>query len=50
MDIDYEVLPEGNFLERRSKTRVNGGPFFKRIRMIVEVEYFDIEILDSKAM
>jgi len=31
-------------------TRVNGGPFFKSVRMIVEVEYFDIEILDSNAM
>jgi hypothetical protein len=50
MDIDFEVLPEGNYIEKKSKTRVNGGPFFKRVRMIFEVEYFDIEILDSKAM
>jgi hypothetical protein len=50
MDIDYEVLLEGNRIERKSRTRVNGGPFFKRVRMIIEVEYFDIEILDSNAI
>ncbi len=46
MDIDFEVLPEGNYIRKRSKTRVNGGPFFKRIRAIVEEEYSDIEILN----
>ena len=50
MDIDFEVLPEGNRIERKSRTRVNGGPFFKHVRMIIEVEYFDIEILDSNAI
>jgi hypothetical protein len=50
MDFDFEVLPEGNFIERRIRTRVNGGLFFKSVRMIVEVEYFDIEILNSNAM
>jgi len=46
MDIDFEVLPEGNFIERRSRTRVDGSMILKRVRMLVEVEYFDIEILD----
>jgi hypothetical protein len=46
MDIDFEVLPEGKFIRRRSRTRVDGGLLFKRFRMIVEEEYFDIEILD----
>jgi len=46
MDIDFEMLPEGNYIRRRSKTRVNGGPFFKRVRAIVEEEYSDIDILD----
>jgi len=46
MDIDFEVLPEGNFIERRSRTRVDGGMILKRVRMLVEVEYFDVEILD----
>ena len=50
IDIDYEVLPEGNRIERKTRTRVNGGPFFKRVRMIIETEYFDIEILDSNAV
>jgi hypothetical protein len=46
MDIDFEVLPEGNFIRRRSKTRVNGGFLFKRTWMIFEEEYFDVKILD----
>ena len=50
MDIDFEVLPEGKFIRRRSRTRVDGGLLFKRFRMIVEEEYFDIEILDSSAI
>lgn len=50
IDIDFEVLPEGNRFERKTWTRVDGGPFFKRVRMIIEVEYFDIEILDSDAI
>ncbi len=43
-------LKKDNFIEKKSKTRINGGPFFRRVRMIVEVEHIDIEILDSKAM
>ena len=50
MDIDFEVLREGKFTRRRSRTRVDGGLLFKRFRMIVEEEYFDIEILDSSAI
>lgn len=46
MDLDFEVLPEGNYIRKRSKTRVNGGPFFKRIRAILEEEYSDINILN----
>ena len=50
MDIDFEVLPEGNFIRRRSRTRVDGGLLIKHVRMIVEEEYSDFEILDSNAM
>ena len=46
MDIDFEVLPAGYYIQKRSKTRVNGGPFFKRIRAIVEEKKSDIVILD----
>ena len=46
MDIDFEVLPEGNFIRMRSKTQVNGGFLFKRTRMIFEEEYSDVKILD----
>jgi hypothetical protein len=46
MDIDFEVFPGGNHVRKRSKTRINGGPFFKRVRAIVEEEYSDIDILN----
>jgi hypothetical protein len=46
MDIDFEVLPEGNYIQKKLKTRVDGGPFFKRIRAIIEEEKSDIVILD----
>jgi len=46
MDIDFEVLPEGNFIRRRSKTRVNGSFLFKRTWIIFEEEYFDVKILN----
>ncbi|MFC1838486.1 hypothetical protein ACFL1N_02820 [Thermodesulfobacteriota bacterium] len=46
MDIDFEVLPEGKFIRRRSRTRVNAGIIFKRFRAIIEEEYSDIKILD----
>ena len=46
MDIDFEVFPEGNYIQKRLKTRVNGGPFFKRIMAIFEEERSDIDILD----
>jgi len=46
MDIDFEVLPEGNYIRKRSKTRVDGGLFFKRIRAVIEEEYSDIDILN----
>lgn len=46
MDIDFEVLPGGKLIRRRSRTRVNAGIIFKRYRMIIEEEYSDIKILD----
>ena len=47
IEMHFEVLPEGYFVPRRSKTRVDGGFFFKRIRMIAEQEYFDYEIMHT---
>jgi hypothetical protein len=46
MEIDFQVLPEGNFMIRRFKMRVDAGLLFMRIRAIEEEEYFDIKILD----
>ena len=49
MDIDFQVLPEGNFMIRRFKARLDVGLLFIRIRAIIEEEYFDVKILDSKS-
>ena len=46
MDIDFEVLPEGKFFRRKSRTRVSGGILFKRFRVIAEEEYSDVKVLD----
>jgi hypothetical protein len=46
MDIDFEVLPEGKFFRRRSRTRVSGGMLFKHFRVIAEEEYSDVKVLD----
>ena len=47
MDMDFEVLPEGNFMRRRSKTRVKGSFLFKKFRLIIEEEYTDVEIFNK---
>ncbi len=46
MDIDFEVLPEGRFFRRSSRTKISGKILFKRFRVIAEEEYSDVEILD----
>ena len=46
MEIDFQVLPEGHFVLRRSEVRVDGRFLFKRIRAITEEERFDYKILD----
>ena len=48
MDIDFVVLPEGNYIRTKSKTRVNGSFLFKSFRLILEEEYSDVEISDSE--
>lgn len=45
MEMSFEVLPQGYFVLRKSMVRINGGIFIKRIRMTVEEEYSDYEIL-----
>jgi hypothetical protein len=46
MEIDFQVLPEGNFMIKRMKARVDAGLLFMRMRAIQEEEYFDVKILD----
>jgi len=45
MEISFEVLPEGYYVAKKTKMRVSGGIFIKHIRMEVEDEYSDYEIL-----
>jgi hypothetical protein len=46
MDLEFQVLPEGNFFIKRMKARVDGGLLFLRIRAIQEEEYSDFKILN----
>ena len=48
MEVEFQVLPEGNFMLKRVKARVDAGLLFVRLRAIEEEEYFDVKILDSK--
>ena len=46
MDIEFQVLPEGNFMIKRFKARLDVGLLFIRIRAIEEYDIFDAKILD----
>lgn len=46
IDIEFQVLPEGNFMIKKMKTRADGGLLFMRMRIIQEDEYSDIKILN----
>lgn len=46
MEIDFQVLPEGHFMIKRLKARVDAGLLFVRLRAIEEEEYSDVKILD----
>ena len=48
IEMSFEVLPQGYFVLRKSKARINGGIFIKRIRMTIEEEYSNYEIMNSK--
>ena len=48
IEMSFEVLPQGYFVLRKSKARINGGIFIKRIRMTTEEEYSNYEIMNSK--
>jgi len=48
IEMSFEVLPQGYFVLSKSKARINGGIFIKRIRMTTEEEYSNYEIMNSK--
>jgi len=48
VDMDFRVTPEGYYVLKSSKVKINGGIFIKRIRMIVEEERSDYEVMDKE--
>lgn len=44
-EIDFQVLPGGHFFIKKSRMKVDAGMVIKRIRMVIEEEYSDIEVL-----
>lgn len=45
VEFEFEMLPEGYFVQKRSMTRSSMGILGMRLRMIMEVEHSDYEIL-----
>ncbi|MFQ6084037.1 MAG: hypothetical protein ACE5WD_11880 [Candidatus Aminicenantia bacterium] len=48
MEMSFQVIPQGYFVLKKSRMRINGGIFIKRIRITVEEEYSDYEIINSE--
>jgi len=44
-EIDFQVLSDGNFFIKKTWMKVDAGMVIKHIRMVIEEEYSDIEIL-----
>jgi len=44
-EIDFQVLPDGQFFIKKTRMKVDAGMIIKHIRMVIEEEYSDIEIL-----
>jgi hypothetical protein len=45
MEIDFEILPEGNFVMKKMTVKAVAKLVFKTIRQVTETEYYDYEIL-----
>jgi hypothetical protein len=45
MEMAFRILPQGYFVLRKIKTKINGGMFLKHVRIITEEEYSDYEII-----
>lgn len=48
IEMSFTVLPQGYFVLKKSKVQINGGILIKRIRMTIEEEYSDYEIMNSE--
>jgi hypothetical protein len=48
IEMAFRILPQGYFVLRKIKTKINGGMFLKHIRMITEEEYTDFEIISKE--
>jgi hypothetical protein len=44
-EIDFQILPDGNFFIKKTGMKIDAGMVIKHMRMVVEEEYSDIEIL-----
>lgn len=50
IEMCFQVLPEGYFVLQKSKARIDGGIFIKKIRMTVEEERSNYKIIDEKEL
>ena len=44
VEVEFQVLPSGYFVLKRSRMKVDAGMFIKHVRMVIEEEYTDFEI------
>ena len=47
-DVEFQVLPTGHFVLKKSRTKVDAGMVLKHIRMVIEEEYTDYEIIEAE--
>lgn len=49
-EIEFQELPSGHFVLKKSKMKVDGGIALKHIRMIIEEEYSNYEIVEGETV
>ncbi|MDH7513828.1 MAG: hypothetical protein QHH14_12850 [Clostridiales bacterium] len=47
-EIEFQVLPTGHFVLRKSRMKVDAGMILKHVRMLIEEEYSDYEIIAAE--
>ncbi|MCX7973876.1 MAG: hypothetical protein N3B16_05180 [Candidatus Aminicenantes bacterium] len=47
-EIEFQMLPTGHFVLKKSKMKVDGGIVLKHVRMIIEEEYSDYEVIEGE--